>query len=194
MVLSVIEIALLIVLPLILFYRESGKPPRFYIPVILLLYITWYLTYAFLHETSHLLGVWITGTKVEDYQLIPHFWKGEFGKGFIRSVYDSKSDEFVVVFFAYLRDLLFLTAGYFILKRMNTNRTMITGLVMVLFILSPTYDIIDNYLAFLLGAKNDFNALKVTSNMFTSHMLGITMFLYAGMISFVVFRKTLATS
>ncbi len=187
--LSIAEIALLIILPLTIFFQRSGWQPKSYIPAILLLYVIWYLSYAFLHEASHLLGVWVTGTKVEGYQLIPHFWKGDFSTGYIRSVYDSKSDEFIVVIFAYLRDLVFLTAGYFILKRMNTTRTLLTGLILVVFILSPVYDIIDNYLAFLVGAKNDFNALIVISNKFTVHTIGILMLSYSVFISLAVVKQ-----
>lgn len=82
MILNTIELALLIILPLIIFYQRGpwGIFAYLYIPLI---YLIWYLTYALMHEACHLLGAYIFGKEIFDMQLIPHFWEGQFGTGYI---------------------------------------------------------------------------------------------------------------
>lgn len=48
--------------------------------------ILWYLTYAPLHELSHIVGTYLAGGKVVDVKLIPSFWMGEFAVAWITPV------------------------------------------------------------------------------------------------------------
>jgi hypothetical protein len=48
-----------------------------------------------------------------------------------------------------------------------------TGLVIVLFILSPLYDVFNNYFAFVLGALNDFNMIRITIGPLLTHTIGL---------------------
>jgi hypothetical protein len=50
---ATIELALIIVLPLILFYRQMKLAPGNIFLKVVLLYLTWFFTYALLHELCH---------------------------------------------------------------------------------------------------------------------------------------------
>ena len=66
--LSIVEIALFIILPLIYFYQRSNWSYQKYIPVLILLYLVWYATYALLHELGHYTGALLLNVEVIDYQ------------------------------------------------------------------------------------------------------------------------------
>lgn len=186
-ILTTIEIALFIVLPLILFYQRSKWSYKSYTIHIVLLYFIWYFTYALFHELSHMLGVWITHAEMIDYQLIPHFWKGDFKTGYIRTNYDNSSQEFFIVVLAYVRDILFLAIGYMILRKKTIKSSFFIGLILILFVLSPLFDIMNNYSGFLIGALNDFNALKNTSSSFLANAIGSVFTLFALLVLWKIF-------
>jgi hypothetical protein len=84
-VLVTIELALILVLPLIVFYQRRGVGYRLYLVYVISLYLIWFATYALLHEASHLFGSWITGARIGDYRLIPHFWEGDLKTGYVNA-------------------------------------------------------------------------------------------------------------
>ena len=173
-IISTLEIALIIILPLIIIYKQNNIKTKIYFKSIVLIYLIWYLTYAFFHEVSHLIGVWILGLKVNDFQLMPHFWKGELGYGYISTNYDSALHEFVVDIMPYFRDLILPIAGYLILKRYKISSVFLFGIIIVLLILSPLYDVFNNYFAFVLGSLNDFNAMRHYAGDLGVHVIGIS--------------------
>jgi hypothetical protein len=172
-IISTLEIALFIMFPLVIFYKQRKSNIRFYFIAIPVLYIVWYLTYMLLHELTHWLGAWICGKEVFDYKLFPEFWKGDFGTGFIK--YDFKGDkkDFFIIILPYLRDILSLFAGYWILNHKKVKSLFWAGFILIMLILSPLYDISNNYLAYLFGSLNDFNALKISSTSFMTNFIGI---------------------
>jgi hypothetical protein len=72
------EILFVVVTPLIVLYSKGNWRLRSTITCLLLIPVLWYLTYAPLHELSHVVGTYLAGGSVIDYQLIPRFWEGEF--------------------------------------------------------------------------------------------------------------------
>ena len=116
-IISIIEIALIIVLPLIIFYQRRNCTLKQYIINIALLYFIWYFSYAFLHELSHMFGSWIMGTKISDYQLITPFWKGDFSTAYVNSLFENKTQALVSLIMPYLRDIVFFIIGFWLLKR-----------------------------------------------------------------------------
>ncbi len=170
---STIEIAFFIMLPLVIFYRQTRWQAKYYILSIGILYSIWYLSYMLLHELTHWLGASIVGKEVTNYQLIPHFWKGNFGTGFIE--YDFRGDrrDFFIIILPYVRDIIFLLVGYILLKRELIKNLFLAGLIFVMLILSPLYDISNNYIAYLLGALNDFNALSISSSRLITNTIGV---------------------
>ncbi len=185
---NIIQIALFIILPLILIYQKKGTGFKTYVFYIPGLYILWYLSYAVLHELSHYIGALITGAEVIDYKFFPRFWKGDFGSCFIKTNYTSKSQEFFIVVLAYLRDIIFLLIGYIFLKRKEIRNLFLLGLILVIFIFSPLYDIINNYTAFLFGALNDFNAIRYTTSNSVAHFIGIMFSVAALIINFRTYQ------
>jgi hypothetical protein len=183
-----VEIALLIILPLILFYQRSNWIYKNYILNIVLLYIIWYVTYALLHELCHMLGVWMTGKKILDYQLIPKIWISDFRTGYVNYNFNSDSRDFVIIIMPYVRDIIFLLIGFIILRKKIIKNSFVIGLILILLILNPLYDIIDNYSAYLFGALNDFNALKMTSSNFISNFVGISFSLIAIITTLLIFK------
>jgi amino acid permease len=103
-IITTIEIALLILLPLILFYQNSNWKYRSYLSDLILLYLIWFFSYAFLHESGHVIGSWITGAKIMDYQLIPPYWKGDFKTAYINSVFENEYQGFVSGIFPYFQN------------------------------------------------------------------------------------------
>ena len=171
---STIEIALLIVLPLILFYQRSKLGFKQYSIYIVLLYFIWLSIYAFLHEISHLFGSWITSTKIADYKLFPAFWEGDFKTAYVNSIFENNTQAFVSGIMPYFRDIVFLIIGFFVLRKRRLPNSFITGLLIVLLILSPTYDIINNYSGFVFESYGDFYMLSLRFGNFIVHTIGIT--------------------
>ena len=172
-IINTIEIALLIMLPLIVFYRRSAWKLNTYIFIIPILYVCWYLSYGLLHELMHMFGVWILGKKIIDFQLFPRFWTGDFGTGFVKYNFEADKKDFVIIILPYIRDIIFLFIGYLILKKKLIKNVFLTGLILVILIYSSLYDIANNYLAYLFGALNDFNALCLSSNIVIANTIGI---------------------
>ena len=179
-------------LPLIIFYQIINKSLKSYILYVVILYLIWFATYSVLHELCHIFGSWITGAKIKDYQLIPRFLKGDYKTGYVNSVFENGFQSFISQIFPYFRDLIFLFIGYIVLKRKKITNTFLTGLVLILFVLSPLYDVFNNYFAFVLGAKNDFSAIKGTIGNFGTHTIGLFLTLTGIFVLwrvFVIYKK-----
>lgn len=185
---TTIEIALLVLLPLIWFYKQSNWSAKSYIYLIPILYLVWYFTYGLLHELAHLAGVLAFGKQVIDYQLIPHFWDGDYGSGFVNYEFKGEYKDFIIVALPYIRDVLFVALGYYLIKGKLTNHKFLVGLILIILVFSPLFDITNNYLGFVMGYRNDFNALRVSSNAFISNLVGISFMLFAAYYSFKVLK------
>jgi hypothetical protein len=80
------EVLLIIPIPLVILYLRGKWPMKIVCICLFVIPILWYLTYAPLHELSHILGTHIAGGSVIDYKLIPRFWMGEFAGAWITPV------------------------------------------------------------------------------------------------------------
>ncbi|MEE4177570.1 MAG: hypothetical protein V2I46_08670 [Bacteroides sp.] len=189
LIINTIEIALFIVLPLILFYQRSHWNFKTWIFLIPVLYLIWYLTYGMMHELCHLAAVKLSGKEIYEVQLIPRFWQGEFGAGFVEYDFQGDTRDFFIILAPYARDVVFLAAGYFFIRKKWTQKAFWTGLVLVLLIFSPLYDLLDNYLAYLIWQMNDFNALAVSSSRWLSHGMGIVLTFFAIFITIRVLKE-----
>jgi hypothetical protein len=169
---SMLEVALLILLPLILFYRRSHLPKRQQIMGIAALYAIWFLSYAVMHELSHMIGSWITGTRIAGSQLIPPFWKGDFRTAYVDSRFENATQAAVSVLLPYLRDIAFMATGLWLTARKKVDGHFLAGLILVLLMLSPLFDIINNYSGFLLQAGGDFRELSKWIGMGYAHLAG----------------------
>jgi hypothetical protein len=186
-ILSAIEIALLIILPLIKFYQQSKLTRKQYIINIALLYLIWYFSYAGLHELCHIFGSWITGTKILDYQLIPPFWKGDFKTAYVNPLFENNNQAVVSVIMPYLRDIVFLIIGFWLLIRKRINNHFLKGLILILFILSSLFDIINNYSGFVFVSFGDFKELSIRVGVLYANVIGLAFTLIATVITLRIF-------
>jgi hypothetical protein len=169
---SMLEVALLMILPLILFWRRSDLPKRQQITGIAALYAIWFLSYAPLHEAFHLLGSWLTGTRIAGYRLVPPFWKGDFSTAFVDSRFENATQAVVSVLMPYLRDIVLLLLSLWAVKRERIGSQFLKGLILVLGILSPLFDIINNYSGYIFQARGDFRELSKWIGSGYSHLAG----------------------
>ena len=189
MIISVLEIALFIMLPLVLFYQRSIWSYKKYLPSIMFIYLIWYLSYGLFHELMHMLGAWIFDKTIYEIKLIPRFWTGDFGSGYVRYDYKGDSMDFIIIFLPYVRDVILLALGYLLIIRIEAKMPFMIGLIFVIMILSPLFDIGNNYFAYLLGSMNDFNALRESSSKSVSHLIGISFFMTTALITIHILKR-----
>ncbi|MCB9247646.1 MAG: hypothetical protein H6613_03480 [Ignavibacteriales bacterium] len=111
----IIEILILIVLPiLVLFLRSTWSKKEIYLNVSILPLI-WYLFYAPIHELGHVLGCFIVGVEISDFQLFSHFWEGSYGFTFvnIKGGYSENMSSFIILISPYLLDQISIILGFY---------------------------------------------------------------------------------
>jgi hypothetical protein len=141
------------------------------------------------HELMHMLGAWIFDKTIYEIKLIPKFWAGDLGSGYVRYDYKSDSKDFIIILLPYVRDIILLALGYLLIIKAEIKKPFMIGLILVIMILSPLFDIGNNYFAYLLGSMNDFNALGESSANLFSHLIGISFFTIAAMISIHILKR-----
>jgi hypothetical protein len=146
-----------LVLPLFLFYKIRGWSEKSVRLSLTLIPILWYFTNAPLHEFGHMVATYMVGGTITEVVLFPKFWEGSFGNAYIHSTGVIGSMNFAITsLFPYLIDVLFLVAGYFILKTSNIKSAFMSGFILMLFFLRPLFDIISNTSVALLFQVGDF--------------------------------------
>jgi hypothetical protein len=156
-----VEILLVIVTPLLFLYLKGTWPLRTIIPCLLSIPVLWYLTYALLHELSHIAGTYLVGARVVDYKLIPRFWLGEFGRAWITPDGITHSwQQLVSTTSPYILDVLCIVAGLFVLRRNFSKNPFVVGLVFMLLCLRPAFDFVCEAIAFLTGDRGDFYTVQ----------------------------------
>ncbi len=173
LLITTIEIALVIVLPLILVFRRMNIGTARLFLYVVSIYVVWYATYSMIHELRHLLPAWFLGERVSEIQLFPRIFSGELDGGHITTQYSGPRAELIIVAFPYLTDVLFVALGVLMLKYPSIRRSAIlSGVLFTVLIASPAFDVLNNYIAYLLGAKNDFNAIAYSSGGAVANIIG----------------------
>ncbi|MBN2385811.1 MAG: hypothetical protein JXB85_02240 [Anaerolineales bacterium] len=139
-----------------------------YVFLIPIIYVIWYFSYAFLHEICHLSAAIILGKRVYAYQLIPYFWKGETGVGYVNSEYNQ-----LTVLMPYIKDIVFSVIGAILVMKKITKKPFITGLALTILVFSSLFDITNNYLIYVTQSINDFRAFSNLTNSSSAHFVGI---------------------
>jgi len=145
---KIIEILILVVLPLLVFYLRSNWPKKEINVNVIILPLIWYLFYAPIHELSHILGCIIVGSKITDYRLFAHFWEGSFGFAYVdvKGGLGVNMNSLIILISPYILDLISIIIGYYILTRYKIKNSFLLGLTFLIFCLRPLYDIVDNYI------------------------------------------------
>jgi hypothetical protein len=150
------EILLVVVTPLIVLYSKGNWRLRNTIPCLLLIPVLWYLTYAPLHELSHVVGTYLAGGSVIDYKLIPRFWAGEFEIAWITPVGLTHPWQMLAMSGSpYAADLACVVAGMSVVRRRVSTRASVVGLAFMLLCLRPAFDLLCESVAFLSGFRGD---------------------------------------
>lgn len=180
--LATIEIFGLFFSPMIIFYlRNNWAPVKWGINIVLISIIV-ILSYGFIHESSHMLGVYLIGSKPIETHLIPHFWKGEFTTGWVRSEPVYNWTVVLPGLCPYIKDIIFLTIGLLIFKKIKINNSFLAGLTYAILCLVPLYDIVNNYLIKLIMGKvegNDFYGVTLGWGDIWSNIIGIAFSIFA---------------
>jgi len=144
----IIEILVLVVLPLLVFYLRSSWPKKEVNINVIILPLIWYVFYAPLHELGHILGCFIVGAEIKDYQLFAHFWEGSFGFAYVdvQGGLDVNMNSLIILISPYILDFISIIIGYYILTRYKIKNSFLLGLTFLIFCLRPLYDIVDNYI------------------------------------------------
>ena len=175
--LATMEITALLLIPLIILYARCNWRPKLWLANLAALLPLWFITYSLLHEGCHAVGVLVVGEKIVNYHLIPAFWKGEFTSDAWVSSNTLEGWRGVLPgLFPYLRDFIFLIAGWVILKSKRIENCFLVGLVFVLFCLSPLFDITDNYFSGYLmqqATGNDFMGTAMKIGELGTNIIGV---------------------
>ena len=150
------EILVVVVAPLLVLYTRGKWPVRATIPSLLFIPFLWYLTYAPIHELSHVAGAYLAGGKVVSVKLLPRFWRGEFGQAWITPEgLSSTWQQSVMTASPYLLDVVCLAAGCYLLSRRSIEKPFAAGLLLMILCLRPTFDFVCETVAWAQGSKGD---------------------------------------
>jgi hypothetical protein len=172
--LRLIEILLIIVVPLIIFYLRSDWKQREITLNLIILPLIWYLFYAPIHELSHILGAILVGKEITDYRLFAHFWEGSFGFAYVevRGGLATDIKSLIILVAPYILDVISFIAGYLILTKIRIENSFLLGLIFLFFCLRPLYDLIDNYIG-IIYSHSDLVMVSEIIGSFTTLAFGI---------------------
>jgi hypothetical protein len=180
--LATIELLTLVLCPLMFFYlRNNWKPLSWIVSMIVILLIV-AATFSFLHEISHVIGLYLIGSKPTGYQLIPEYWKGDFKTAWVNSVPVNNWTGVIPGLFPYIKDIAFLILGFTILRRKSINHSFLAGFIYAFFCLGPLFNIINNYLIKLILGKldgNDFYGVTLGWGDTWSNIIGVSFSIFA---------------
>ena len=156
-ILVTLEILVVLVTPLLILYLTRPWPLRIVIPCLLVIPVLWYLTYAPIHELSHVLGTYLVGGSVTETKLIPSFWKGEVAVAWITPQgLREPWQQLVMTSSPYVLDGLSVALGFVLLGRGRLlDRPVALGVVFMLLCLRPTFDVLNETVAFARGSQAD---------------------------------------
>jgi hypothetical protein len=172
-VLITFEILLIIIIPLVSLYLRTKWPMKMIIICLFVIPILWYLTYAPLHEISHILGTYLAGGKVVDVKLIPRFWVGEFAVAWITPIGLSHPWQNLVMLSApYVLDLASIITAAVVLRRRRFKNAFWAGFLFMLLCLRPTFDLACEAIGFTTGFKGDlFHIQQIVGSVILSSFL-----------------------
>ncbi len=188
--LTTIEILLIIPIPLVILYLRGKWPIKMMVICLIAIPILWYLTYAPLHELSHILGTYLAGGKVVDVKLIPRFWMGEFAVAWITPIGLSRPWQNLVMSSApYVLDLASMITGGVVLLRRKFQSAFWAGFLFMLLCLRPTFDLACEAIGFYNGFMGDlFHIQQIVGNGVLSSFLLLSLGLSVWMIYAILKR------
>ena len=192
MLLVTLEILVVVVAPLLILYLAGRWPLRIAIPCLLAIPVLWYLTYAPIHELSHVLGTYVVGGTVTEVKLIPSFWHGELGRAWITPQgLQARWQQLAMTGAPYLLDGLSVAVGFFALRGGRLKHPFALGVALMLLCLRPAFDVICEAGAFALGGRGDlYHIAQVTG----SPVVWVGVLVLAGFSVFAVARVLMSSA
>jgi|WetSurMetagenome_2_1015567.scaffolds.fasta_scaffold03112_8 hypothetical protein len=187
-IIATLTMTFLVIFPLIRFYQRNNWEKKIIWINLILIIVIWFSSYALFHELSHMIGTYLVGGTVTDYQLIPEFWKGDFRTAYITPENETTFQEFVTRLSPYVRDLLLVIIGFLVLRKQKIINSFIVGLIVTLFLLSSLFDIVSNFLGFAIDHDGDFNGLAKLTGKIWVYLIGISIFCIEAWTTFRVFQ------
>jgi hypothetical protein len=172
-ILFTLEVLLIIPIPLVILYLRGKWPMKMIRICLSVIPFLWYLTYASLHELSHIFGTYIAGGSVIDYKLIPRFWMGEFAGAWITPVgLNNPWQNLVMLCAPYVLDLVSIIAGAVVLQRHLSKNAFWAGFLFMLLCLRPTFDLVCETVGFYNGFMGDlFHIQQIVGSAILSSLL-----------------------
>jgi hypothetical protein len=183
---ATLESLVVIVTPLLILYLTGRWPMRIVIPCLVVIPVLWYLTYAPIHELSHVLGTYLAGGSVTEVKLIPSFWRGEFARAWITpSGITAPWQQLVMTGSPYVLDGLSVAIGFFARHRIRLFRPFALGVALMLLCLRPAFDLVCETVGYALGARGDLYHVALTTG---SSTVWLSMALLIGFSLFAIAR------
>ncbi len=186
--LTVLEVLPVIVVPLLALYLRGGWPIRTVTACVFVIAPVWYLAYAPIHELSHALGAVVAGGHVTEIKLIPNFWEGTFAVAWVHTTgLDQPWQQLAMTGGPYLLDVATLLVGWLVLTGHPSRRALVTGLLFMLLVLRPAFDLVCETVGFATGYRGDLWHLQLhlgTAGLWS--LLGISIVLCAVVVAVVL--------
>jgi hypothetical protein len=186
-----IAMACIIILPLIFMEKKLQTETFRLVFRVVSITIIWYLTYAPIHEISHILGFKLTGVEIIEHKLFPHFWKGDFHHAYIIHGDANQTQKLIGRMAPYAKDLIFALAGFFILRKLSVKKTFVTLLVFTWFVSSGLFDLITNFFGFAAEKTGDFYQTANDIGIGTTYFIAISMIVVTGALFFASLKLLL---
>jgi hypothetical protein len=180
-------VGLIMAFPTIRFYQRCNWRKRQNLTATLAILFLWFLIQSPLHELSHLIGAKLIGVNVVDYQLIPKYWTGDFVNAWVRSEWTTSFKEFVITISPYLRDLIIVVIGFLILKTKRIHNCFVVGLIFSLFLLNSVFDIVSNFLGYVVFKFGDWNGISKLIGHFRTYFFGIAIMAFTIFLTYRIY-------
>lgn len=171
-ILNTLQIAVVIILPLVLYLKFYNCDRKKLFNYIIMIYFIWFLSYSFLHELSHLSASYLLGAEIISFNLIPDFFSGDFSNAFVDSRFNNNNQVFFSVLAPYIRNIISVIIYLLFFQKIKNTGIFIKALLFILLILSPTFDIINNYSGFIIFGEGDFQELSKHFGALFPHIIG----------------------
>jgi uncharacterized BrkB/YihY/UPF0761 family membrane protein len=127
--------------------------------------------------------------EITDYRLIPNFWEGEYKMPYVTTYGEANKVELIVGGLApYIKSLIFVIVGYFIIKKSSVKSIFIVGIVLIIFTLSSFFDTLNNYLVFIFYRFGDFEYISRFINPCLVYLIGLLFSLAVSVIAFLTLK------
>ncbi|HEX9107952.1 MAG TPA: hypothetical protein VF832_12005, partial [Longimicrobiales bacterium] len=157
--LATLGITLLVIAPLLAYVLRNGLPWGRSALVFAAVLGLWFVTYAPLHELTHMLALFMAGGSPAGWRFVPRYWTGDFRSAFVTARDLTDSQTLVTVAAPYVRDLLLAPAGAVLLAGGAARRLFPAALLLAVACLGSVYDVASNFWGYLRYDAGDFAVL-----------------------------------